>query len=337
MECGERAADTRGMARLFAFNGDADGLCALQQLALVEPQPIDTLVTGPKRRIALLAEVDPQSGDEVTVLDVSFDVNREAVRRLLAKDAFVRYFDHHYAGEVAAHPRLAAYIDPSPGACTSTIVDGYLAGAQRRWAIVGAFGDGLDETARRLAAAMAEEEVARLRELGTALNYNAYGESEADLHFPPAELHRRLRRYPDPLTFVHEDGAFARLRQGYEEDLERAHALSPYAVARHAAVYVLPDAAWARRVSGVLATRLARGSPERAHAVLSPLSAGGWQVSVRSPLARLRGAAAFCRRYPGGGGREAAAGINRLPADALVAFADAFLRHFRPSEEVIAG
>jgi hypothetical protein len=322
------------MSRIFAFNGDADGLCALQQLALAEPQPIDRLVTGPKRRISLLDEVQAGERDELTVLDVSFDVNRANVERLLAAGAKLRYFDHHYAGRLPEHPRLAAHIDPAPAVCTSVLVDRFLGGRQRRWAIVGAFGDNLDETAAGLGADLPEAALRELRELGRVLNYNAYGETEADLHFPPAELHRRLVRHADPLAFVREDPAFTHLRSGYGEDMARASALAPYMRAPHAAVYVLPDAPWARRVSGVLAGRLARNAPARAHAVVSPLASGDWQVSVRSPLERPCGAAAFCRRYDGGGGREAAAGINRLAAGALDAFAGEFLEFFGEARTV---
>lgn len=323
------------MSRLFAFNGDGDGLCALQQLWLAEGRPIDRLVTGPKRRIALLEDIEARAGDEVTALDISFDVNRAGAERLLAQGVSLRYFDHHYAGELPSHPGLAACIDPSPSVCTSVLVDRHLGARHRAWAIAGAFGDNLDETARSLAAGsgLAPDEIDLLKELGVALNYNAYGESEADLHFAPAELHARLSRYADPLAFARRDSAFARLRAGYRDDMARAEALAPYAATAHAAVYVLPDAAWARRVSGVLAGRLARSAPSRAHAVLSPLSRGDWQVSVRSPLERPHGAAAFCRRYASGGGREAAGGINCLPAEALAAFAEDFLRHFARSDE----
>ena len=52
------------------------------------------------------------------------------------------------------------------------------------------------------------------------------------------------------------------------------------------------------------------------------------QVSVRAPLERPAGAAALCLEYPGGGGREAAAGINHLPMDAVGAFAERFIRYF---------
>jgi hypothetical protein len=322
------------MRRIFAFNGDADGLCALQQLWLAEGGPIDRLVTGPKRHIALLEPLEARAGDQVTALDVSFDVNRGAVERLLAQGAAVRYLDHHYAGNIPLHPRLAACIDVSPDVCTSVIADRLLGGAHSRWAVVGAFGDNLDETARSIAArlGLSGDEMALLKQLGISLNYNAYGECEADLHFPPAELHLRMRDYADPLAFLREDAAFAQLREGYQHDLELAGALAPYAARPHAAVYLLPDKRWARRVSGVFAGHLARRAPGRAHAVVSSLSGGDWQVSVRSPLERPRGAAAFCRRYPGGGGREAAGGINHLAPEALESFAREFLQHFSEAE-----
>jgi hypothetical protein len=91
---------------------------------------------------------------------------------------------------------------------------------------------------------------------------------------------------------------------------------------------VLPDASWARRVSGALANRLARSAPARAHAMLSPNSAGGMQVSVRAPLERPAGAAALCLEYETGGGREAAAGINHLPPEKVEAFTGRFLEYF---------
>ena len=308
--------------RLFVFNGDADGLCALQQLHLAEGVAPAGLVTGPKRRTALLAGVAAGAGDEVTVLDVSFHANRDAVLRLLAAGARVRYFDHHHAGSLPAHELLAAHIDLSPSVCTSAIVDRYLGGRHRAWAAVGAYGDNLAETGRSLC------DSKQLEKLGVLLNYNSYGETEADLFFPPAELHRRLAPYTDPLAFVREDPAYGRLESGYDEDLQQARDLKPAAAREHAAVYVLPDASWARRVSGALANGLARAAPARAHAMLSPNSAGGMQVSVRAPLERPAGAAALCLEYPTGGGREAAAGINHLPTDRVGGFTERFLRYF---------
>ena len=310
------------MRRVFVFNGDADGLCALQQLCLSEPfHPVE-LVTGPKRRTRLLAGVTAGEGEEITVLDVSLHSNRDDVVRLLEAGARVRYFDHHHAGELPRHPRLEAHIDLSPSTCTSAIVNGYLNSRYRAWAAVGAYGDNLAETGRSLF------DSKELERLGVLLNYNSYGESEADLFFAPAELHRRLAAYADPLAFVREDDAYARLEKGYAEDMQHARDLKPVAAREHAAVYVLPDASWARRVSGALANGLARAAPARAHAMLSPNSAGGMQVSVRAPLERPAGAAALCLEYPTGGGREAAAGINHLPMNDVGAFAERFIRYF---------
>ena len=317
------------MRRIFAFNGDADGLCALQQLRLAEKPASLELVSGPKRRIRLLAGVSAGRGDEVTVLDVSFDANRDDVERLLAAGARVRYFDHHHAGGVPAHERLEAHIDLAPSTCTSAIVNDYLNFRFRAWAAVGAFGDNLAATGRSLlqSSPLGEVSVENLERLGVLLNYNSYGDTEDDLFFPPAELHRRLAAHADPLEFIQDD-FYHRLASGYAEDMERARDLKPVAARAQAAVYVLPDASWARRVSGALANRLARAAPARAHAMLSPNAAGGMQVSVRAPLERPAGAATLCLDYATGGGREAAAGINHLPMESVGAFTERFIRYF---------
>ena len=137
------------MRRIFAFNGDADGLCALQQLRLSENPVAVELVTGPKRRTKLLAGIAAGAGDEVTVLDVSFHANRDGVERLLATGARVRYFDHHHAGALPSHARLEAHIDLAPSTCTSVIVNDYLNSRFRAWAAVGAFGDNLDRNRKK--------------------------------------------------------------------------------------------------------------------------------------------------------------------------------------------
>src|SRR3954447_22694828 len=144
------------MTRTYAFNGDADGLCALQQLRLADgPSAADAvLVTGVKRDIDLLGRVAGGAGADYAVLDVSVDVNRAGLNALLAAGVRVRYFDHHFAGEIPAPPGLEAHIDLAPTVCTSLLVDRYLAGRFRSWAIAGAFGDSLGEEARALAAGL---------------------------------------------------------------------------------------------------------------------------------------------------------------------------------------
>lgn len=313
------------MALIDVFNGDADGLCALQQLRLAEPGE-STLVTGVKRDIGLLARTRAAAGDQVTVLDVSLDRNREDLLRLLGAGARVRYFDHHYAGEVPRHPNLHAVIDPSPEIGTSLLVDGELQGRFRAWAVVGTFGDNLDASARRAAEPLGlpEGDLARLRELGVYLNYNAYGERVDDLHVAPDVLFLRLHPYSDPRAFIAEDPLFASLKEGYLSDTERVRGVPPEIETDRLALYVLPAEAWARRVSGVFANELAQAAPGRAHALLTRLAAGGYVVSVRAPLVSRSGADALCRQFPTGGGRSGAAGINHLPEDRLEDFVARF-------------
>jgi hypothetical protein len=317
------------MTRFDVFNGDADGLCALQQLRLAQPGET-TLVSGVKRDIALLGRVQAASGDEVTVLDLSLDKNRESLLRLLDQGVRVRYFDHHFAGDIPRHPLLEAHIGTLPDQGTSLLVDASLDGRYRAWAVVGTFGDNFDQAARRAAEPLdlAENDLADLRELGICLNYNGYGERVEDLHFPPDVLFRRLAPYADPLDFVRHDDAFATLSAGFADDMERAaEATAELATDRHA-VYILPAQPWARRVGGVLANDLAQGVPDRAHALLTRLPGGGFVVSVRAPLIAPDGADALCRQFPTGGGRKAAAGINQLAEADYDEFVQRFVAAF---------
>lgn len=313
------------MKQFDVFNGDADGLCALHQLRLA--RPLDSiLVTGPKRDIALLERVTAVAGDGVTVLDVSIDVNRAALSRLLDAGVSVRYFDHHGSGEVPTHALLHAIIDTAPDICTGIIADRYLKGTHRIWAVVAAFGDNMSRPARELADSIAlrPDQVEALQGLGECLNYNGYGDSEHDLIMHPAALYRVLRRYADPFDFLRGEPVLQTIREARDADLAMARQTTPLATLRWGSVYVLPDAAWSRRVRGVFGNLLANANPDRAHAVLTPDGGGGYTVSVRAPLASLRGARELCNRFPGGGGRAAAAGINHLPQASIAAFISAF-------------
>jgi hypothetical protein len=303
------------------FNGDADGICALHQLRLAEPVDSE-LVTGLKRDIALLDRVQASAGDVVTVLDVSLERNRRGLLRLLEAGAVVHYFDHHCAGDLPQLRNLHAVIDASGGACTSALVDRHLAGRFRVWAVVGAYGDGLDEAALELARALnlGPRVLEPLRDLGETLNYNAYGESESDVIVPPLELYRTVARYEDPFDLLREETVIARMSRERHADLDRALGTAPVRSLPTFDAFVLPDASWSRRVSGTFANHLAQRDPRRAHAVLTPLSSGGYVVSVRSPAQWDVTAADFCRRFPTGGGRRAAAGIDHLRAERVEPF-----------------
>jgi hypothetical protein len=314
------------MRQVDVFNGDADGICALIQLHLSAPRDSE-LVTGVKRDIDLLRRVRAGAGDRITVLDVAMEKNRADLDRLLAAGASILYVDHHIPGDIPAHPGLHAIINTAPEVCTSLLVNGHLQGAWARWAVVGAFGDNLAESARRLGAqiGMRDEDLAAAEQLGTYVNYNGYGPSIEDLHFAPADLFLRLRPYADPLAFIADDReSFATLEQGFRGDMSLAAALQPIHETPAAAVFLLPDEPWARRVSGVYSNDLVNLHPDRAHAVLTEIGAGDLLVSVRAPLANRTGADEICRQFPTGGGRKAAAGINRLAREDLARFIDVF-------------
>jgi hypothetical protein len=316
------------------FNGDADGLCALQQLRLAEPLAAAqvTQITGLKRDVRLLERLTPQQappGAQVTVLDVALRENRAAVERLLAAGCRVRYFDHHFPGELPRHPALELHIDTSPRLCTSLLVDRHLGGARRAWAVVGAFGDNLAGPATEAAAPLGlrAAELAALRELGELLNYNGYGETLADLHFHPAELFRAIHPFAEPLACAREAPEVQRLRAGFAEDMARAGAVAPALEAPRAVAVLLPCEPWARRAQGSLANRLANADPQRACAVGVTLADGALRLSLRAPLARPDGADALARRF-GGGGRAGAAGIDALPPGELPRFLAAFREAF---------
>ena len=294
------------------FNGDADGLCALHQLRLADSRTA-TLITGVKRDIGLLARVTPEPGDELTVLDVSLDANREALLGALRIGARVRYFDHHFAGEIPRHPLLEAHLDADATVCTSLIVDRHLQGRYRAWAVVAAFGDNLRAQAYSAASGLglANEEVETLRELGECLNYNAYGQELADLHFDPAELYLRMRSFADPLAFRAQSPEIEVLRRASAQDLQQALALRIENIGNSAVLVIMPDTAWSRRIAGTFANALARRHGDRIVALLLR-SGTGYQVSLRAPEHGGPAMHLLAQEFESGGGRARSAGIQFL-------------------------
>lgn len=317
------------MALIDVFNGDADGICAIHQIRLVEPAE-STLVTGVKRNINLLKDLEVKAGDELTVLDISLDKNRDDLVRVLDAGASVRYFDHHFAGDIPEHPLLQTYIDTDANVCSSLLVNDYLGGKYLAWAVTAAFGDNLFISAEQAAEPLnlSSQQLDQLRLLGTVINYNGYGASLDDLIFDPKQLYRLLAPYEDPFAFINESAAYNSLLQGYQTDMQQALSLTSHYEDDSHAMYVLPEARWARRVSGVFANDMAQNYPDRSHALLTEKKGGGYLISVRAPLNNKTGADELCRQFETGGGRKAAAGINHLPVDDFDKFQKAFLKAF---------
>ncbi len=310
------------MNHIDVFNGDADGICALIQYRLAFPAE-STLITGVKRDIQLLEKASIKKGDQVTVFDISMAKNIDALNRVLSEGASIFYVDHHISGNIPKHPNLKALIDTSPKICTSLIVDKYLEGKYLEWAIVAAFGDNMNDSAKKKAKTIAlnTKNTEQLKRLGISINYNGYGSSLDDLHFKPDALYKKMVAYASPLDFINDtQSAYQQLQTGYDSDIAKTKKLKPEIDKSHIAIYKLPDELWARRVSGVFGNLLANKYPDRAHAILTTHPEDGYVVSVRAPLNNLDHAGELCSQFPSGGGRKGAAGINQLPEKKLETF-----------------
>lgn len=311
------------------FNGDADGICSLLQLRLHSPRQ-STLVTGVKRDINLLERLARLPASTFTVLDISLDKNRQALQQLLDNGSTVEYFDHHFPGDIPANPALRATIDTDSEICTGLLVNRHLQGAHLPWAVTAAFGDNLHRAAHEAAVSLQlkDAELAQLEALGTLLNYNGYGATVDDLYFAPDQLFIELLKFPDPFDFIRQSAAFDTLRAGFADDMARARSVEAKLLSDSCATFRFPMQSWARRVGGVYGNELAREYPDRAHALLSEIEPDVYQVSVRAPLNRRLGADELCRQFATGGGRKAAAGINRLAGADIARFDEAFKRQF---------
>lgn len=315
------------------FNGDADGIIARHQWQLSRPQQRRQdvqLITGVKRDIALLQRlVNADVADAaITVFDISLDTNAAAARALLARGNTITWFDHHRADQLETlrtefPASFTPHIDTAHDTCSSLLVDRALHGAYRYWAIAAAYGDNLIAVARTLAreANLSDQDAARLQELGELINYNAYGETVADLHVSPTTLAHAIEPYQSPFAFLDADPIMRTLRDGFADDMAHARGVAPHTNDSHVIVVVLPALAWARRVSGTYANQLANDVPTRVTLMCTPNANGTYTVSIRAPRDNPAHADTIALAF-GGGGRKAAAGIDTLPAsklDALIA------------------
>ncbi len=307
------------MVHFDIFNGDADGIFSLIQLRKKQPRT-SIKITGAKRDIQLVKNCQATEEDIVTVLDISMEKNQDALRHLLAQGTQVFYADHHRSGEIPDSESLKAHINLSADTCTSLIIDEYLQGQFRLWALAGAYGDNMIAKADQLAreSGLSLEEASYLRELGTLINYNGYGNSIKDLHYHPADLFHELMEYSTPFELLDNDNSpYFVLSDGYKKDLERALACEPYFFNHLLKVFVLPNTASSRRISGALGNHCANQSPDKCHLILVENSDATYTLSMRAPLKQKQGADVICSQYPTGGGRAGAAGINKFQIEDL--------------------
>lgn len=318
------------------FNGDADGILSLVQLRQVQPRD-SILITGVKRDIDLLKQVpvdgrSNNSGKTITVLDVSMEKNADALQVQLNDGAEVFYADHHRSGDIPEHLHLDAHIDLDANTCTALIIDKLLNGEKHLWAITAAYGDNLISVADNLAkaAGLSVTEAVQLKELGTLVNYNGYGESLSDLHFEPADLFNKLIQYQTPFDCINDaNSPFHILKTAYEIDYASAQSTKVVNNDNVLLVLELEDASWARRISGVYGNQLANDNPDKAILILTQNVDSSYRVSLRAPINNKQGAGYICSQFSTGGGRAAAAGINNLPKAQLHKLIETVKQHYQ--------
>jgi hypothetical protein len=321
-----------GAPVVFVFNGDADGILSQHLLGLAGLEPL-LRITGLKRDISLLRHVPDslanENGIDLYVCDINVGDNKDDLRRLLDNPrTTVTWYDHHEPGDIPVSPRLKTRILNTRGTCTALLVHAAYPGSDPCWAAMAAFGDNIPEAALALLHPLGLDaaETEALREAGELINYNAHGETPDDLLFQPLDVATRMHPFRDAATFLRESGLILPLRAQLREDEGKMGGLSPVDSRDRAALYALPGEAWARRLGSTFASRKALGNPEQAQATLQLLRDGSFQVSIRAPRGR-KDAPPACNlalEFPTGGGRALAAGINRLPAGDVDAFARRF-------------
>ncbi len=340
------------------FNGDADGILSLVQLRKAQPKQ-SKLVTGVKRNIELLKQVPCKPGNSITVLDISMEKNHQALVERLDAGCEIFYADHHRSGDIPKYDNLTALIDLNANTCTGLIINQYLKGRQVLWAIAAAYGDNMIAAANQLANSLGltQRQQSQLKNFGTLINYNGYGEAIADLYIAPDKLFNLLMQYDSPFDCIQSPGSiYHQLNEVYQSDL--ANAQNSMVLEDNDGVHVvqLDDQPWAKRISGVFGNILANQYPNKAIIVVTEntpeqtasltkdnqsdtqsassnlaneTSARSLRVSLRAPINNKQGAGAICSQFDTGGGREAAAGINVLPIEKLSHLIGVVEKHYR--------
>jgi len=308
------------MTNYYVFNGDADGICAAQQMYLNKRQNFEP-ITGVKRDLSLLKKIEKAKDSQISVFDIAVEKNLPYMAKLVEQNCHILWFDHHISHDIPKHVNIEYNIQTDVDINTSLIVAEYLNDSLSPWAIVGLFGDNMSEPAIRSAKSIGlnEAKIQGLKRMGELLNYNAYGSTIDDLHFHPADILEKMRPYDEPFAFIKNETLIDELAEGHREDfqeIEQIEWLTPNIVR-------LPDEKWARRVVGDFAYQLVRKEPNKDFAVLLTLGES-YQVGIRASATHDYNAGDFCLTFPTGGGRVKAAGINVLPRN----FLDDFIRRF---------
>ena len=308
----------------YIFNGDADGIIATRIFSGINGGK-NKFITGVKRDISLLKQVEHLQNQTISVFDIAIEKNLMALEKLLKNNCIIKWFDHHISKDIPNNRNFKPVLNTDPKVNTTWLVSNY----QKKftpWTVAGLFGDNMTKTALNIGQIidLNNEQIELLKDFGELLNYNSYGEKLADLFFPPVEILKRTYDFTDIFDLIDQTDIYEILSEGRDKDLKKARNAEIIAPG----VIRFPNEAWAKRVIGIYANGISNREPEMAHAVLVENKEMDFVVSVRSAINQEKNVAEFCSLFPTGGGRMKAGGINKLPKRKLESFLAAFHLYF---------
>lgn len=310
------------------FNGDADGIISLHQYRMHFPVAKAELITGVKRDVELLRHMRLVRHSRITVFDISHKTNASHVDGILSNNNRIVWFDHHDTGIIYPSNMFRLTFDTSPDVCTSMLVDDYVDGLYRPWAITGAFGDNLYQQAQTLNPGFNDEQMNILKEVGETLNYNGYGNEETDLTVHPKDVYVDLSNYESPFEYRNKSSVYDKIyhqKCADHRELEQSEVVHQSTTGQ---VISLAESMASVRYSGTYSNHLSQQHPQQAFLILTSVDENHYRVSIRAPLDAPSGANMLAGNFDTGGGRSRAAGINKLPKDKLNMLIDLFEHQF---------
>lgn len=300
---------------------------------------MDEYYTGVKRDVELLRHAKNIESSNLFVFDVSMLTNEKYLQSLINGDNIIRWFDHHKMSDIENIRNSIVYkISTNPAHCTAMMVESYfdpvvLVAGLRSWVMCAAYGDNLHSTVQELNKDMSpgrtKETLDIYKQIGETLNYNGYGNQESDLTVHPKDVFMDLCEYDEPVDYYNNSTVFKKINTQMKAD---ASELESTAQTLHESsvgdVILLPDSPASIRYSGVYSNLLSMGNRDKAFAILTMYDDNNYKISIRAPQNNPVGACDLALKFPTGGGREKAAGVNQLPTEKLDNFTEEFIENF---------
>ncbi len=321
------------------FNGDADGIISMYLFNWYSGREMNEYYTGIKRDVELLRHAKDIESSNLFVFDVSMLSNEKYLKPLIDQDNTIRWYDHHKLPDDENIRNSILYkVSTDPKHCTAMMVEEYFSSSTmiaglRSWVICAAYGDNLHTTVQELNEDMhpsfTQPTLDIYKEVGETLNYNGYGNQESDLTVHPKEVFLDMCKYDNPKTYHAESEIFKKINTQMKQDASLLESSSETVhESEIGSIIILPEGSASIRYSGIYSNLLSMNNKSKAFAIMTVYDENNYKISIRAPQDNPVGACDLALKFPTGGGREKAAGVNQLPCDQVDAFVEEFVKNF---------